>query len=89
MKSRVLSFQPLILLSFIILLIISTIRPLSAQVVPIGQTYSTDTIFKPFSNGIPVYSFHLYGSVQLYSDSSLVRVVLVDSYGNHLLVYES
>ena len=89
MKSRVPFLQTIISLGLIILLIISTIRPLPAQVIPIGQTFSADTIFQPFSGTVPVYSLHLYGSIQLYCDSSLVRVVLVDSYGNHLLIFES
>lgn len=64
-------------------------KPLSAQVISVGQTFSSDTIFKPFSGNAPVYSLYLYGSVQLFSDSSLLRVVLVDAYGNNLLIYES
>ena len=73
----------------IIIALISVSDHLSGQILPIGETFSSDTIFQPFSGNQPVYSIHLYGSIQLYSDSSLVRVVLVDTYGNHLLIFES
>jgi len=64
-------------------------KPSTAQVVTIGETFSSDTIFDPFTGNHAVYSFRLYGSIQLYGDSSLVRIVLVDAYGIHLLIYES
>ena len=60
-----------------------------SQVVPINQTFSYDTVFAPFSGISTVYSLRAYGNVNLYSDSSLVRIVLVDYYGNHWLVFES
>jgi len=60
-----------------------------AQVIPINQTFSSDTIFIPFTGSTPVYSLFISGGVNLLSDSSLVRVVLIDTYGNHYLVYES
>jgi len=63
--------------------------PAFSQVNPINQTFSSDTIFVPFTGSSAVYSLKAYGNVNLYSDSSLVRIVLVDSYGNHWLVFES
>jgi hypothetical protein len=59
-----------------------------SQVININQTFSSDTLFAPFSGTTSVYSLKAYGNINLYSDSSLVRIVLVDSYGNHWLVYE-
>lgn len=63
--------------------------PIQAQVITINQTYSSDTILTPFSGSTPVYSLKIAGGVNLISDSSLVRIVLIDIYGNHYLVYES
>jgi len=58
-------------------------------VIPINQTFSSDTVFIPFTGSTPVYSLFMSGGVNLLSDSSLVRVVLIDPYGNHYLVYET
>jgi len=63
--------------------------PSYSQEIPVNQTFSSDTIFAPFTGSTAVYSLKAYGNVNLYSDSSLVRIVLVDSYGNHWLVFES
>jgi hypothetical protein len=60
-----------------------------SQVINISQTFSSDTLFAPFSGTTPIYSLKAYGNINLYSDSSLVRIVMVDSYGNHWLLYES
>jgi len=57
--------------------------------VQINQTFSSDTILAPFSGSTPVYSLSMSGGVNLLSDSSLVRVVLIDTYGNHYMVYEA
>jgi|GEM_PF-333994 len=73
----------------VITLSVCNIQPIAAQVIQIGETFSSDTVFQPVSGSQPVYSLHLYGSVQLYSDSSLVRVVLVDTYGSHFLIFET
>jgi len=62
---------------------------LNAQVIQINQTFSGDTVFTPFSGSTPVYSLNMSGSVNLYSDSSLIRIILIDTYGNHHLVFES
>jgi len=75
-----------LLISF---LLCAVILPTQSQVIPVNQTFSSDTIFAPFTGSTAVYSLKAYGNVNLYSDSSLVRIVLVDSYGNHWLVFES
>ncbi|MCK9219852.1 MAG: hypothetical protein M0P47_07370 [Bacteroidales bacterium] len=61
----------------------------TAQIIPINKTFSSDTTIRPFCSNNPVYSMKMSGSVQLLSDSSLVRVVLIDNYSNHYLVYET
>ncbi len=62
---------------------------LNAQQIPINQTFSADTAIKPFSGNVSLYSIKLNCQVELLSDSSLVRVVMIDTSSNHYLVYES
>lgn len=76
-----------VFISLIIMLFIGLST--NAQVIQINQTFSADTVFAPFSGSTPVYSLNMSGSVNLYSDSSLIRVILIDVYGNHHLVFES
>jgi len=76
--------------SFITLIIVLfSLSSLNAQVIPINQTFFSDTILTPFTGSIPVYSLRMSGGINLLSDSSMVRVVLIDPYANHYLVYES
>jgi hypothetical protein len=58
-------------------------------VIQINQSFSSDTILTPFTGSSPVYSLSMSGGVNLYSDSSLVLVVLIDTCENHYLVFES
>lgn len=67
----------------------SSLSNLNAQVIQINQTFSSDTIITPFTGSEPIYSLSMSGGINLLSDSSLVRVVLIDIYGNHYLVFES
>ena len=75
------SFAPLILLCCAF--------TLNAQVIQINQSFSSDTLLTPFTGSVPVYLLRMSGGINLYSDSSLVRVVLIDQYGNHYLVFET
>jgi len=58
-------------------------------VIQINQTFSGDTVITPFSGSVPVYSLSFSGGVNLLSDSSLVRVVLIDTDGNQYMIFES
>lgn len=60
-----------------------------AQNIPVEQTFSADTTMNPFTSSTQVYSVKITGSVELLSDSSLVRVVLLDNNSNHYLLYEA
>jgi len=62
---------------------------LYSQEIPINQTFSADTLFNPFTGDEILYSLGITGNINLLSDSSLVRVILIDHYGNHYLVYEA
>ena len=63
--------------------------PANAQEIQIGQAFLSDTTFNPFNGEYGLYSFKMTGGVNLLSDSSLVRVVLIDNRGNHYLIYEA
>lgn len=78
---------------FFILLVIFFCFGLSttglAQIIPINQVFSSDTTFSPFTGNHTVYSFKISCDAELYSDSSLVRIILIDQSSNHYLVYET
>ncbi len=61
----------------------------TAQTILVEQTFSADAAIKPFTGNNPVYSVKMTGAVELLSDSSLVRVVLIDYNSNHYLLYEA
>jgi len=76
-------------LFFLIVWVLSvTTLPVSAQMIEVNQTFINDTTFDPFPEKYPVYSLKMTGSVEFFSDSSLVRVILVDSDSRHFLIYE-
>lgn len=60
-----------------------------AQIIPINQAFSADTVFDPFTGNHAVYSLKISCDAELYSDSSLVRIILIDQSSNHYLVYET
>lgn len=61
---------------FVILALIA--KPVMAQEIPIETSFSSDTTFKPFRDESGFYSFTMNAGINLLSDSSLVRVVLID-----------
>ncbi len=62
---------------------------LEAQIVYINSTFSADTTIYPF-NGITLsYGLKIAGDVELNSDTSLVRAILITDAGNEFMVYES
>lgn len=78
-------------ISFLCLTFLSvfTLQTVNAQVIQIIQTFSSDTVIAPFTGSHPVYSLSMSGDVELLSDSSLIRVVLIDTWGNHYLIFET
>lgn len=71
--------------SIILVLLFFSALTLNAQVIQISQIFSSDTILTPFSGSTSVYSLSISGGINLYSDSSLIRVVLIDNWGNKYL----
>ncbi|MBW6459959.1 MAG: T9SS type A sorting domain-containing protein [Bacteroidales bacterium] len=60
-----------------------------AQTIPIDSTFTADGEIFPFGQVDTIYGLSISGSVQLLSDTSLVRVILTDSAGNEWMVYEA
>jgi hypothetical protein len=65
-----------------------TINIFSQRAININNTFTNDTVLNIFY-GIPAfYAFRVQCSSTLPTDTSLVRIILKDIYGNELLVYE-
>jgi len=76
--------------SFLIIFLILTGFNVTGQLgIKVDKTFSSDTTFQPFQGNYQTYALNISGDVQLLSDSSLIRVVMIDSYGNHYLVFET
>ncbi len=61
----------------------------SAATLTINQTYTADVIITPFSSISNASSVTLTGNVTLNSDSSLVRIIMVDAIGEEYMLFES
>jgi len=60
-----------------------------AQTIQIDSTFTADGEIFPFGQVDTIYGLSISGSVQLLSDTSLVRVILTDDVGNEWMVYEA
>ena len=60
-----------------------------SQTINIDSTFMTDTEIYPFSGIDSIYGLSLSGNITLNSDTSLVRVILVDENYNEYMVYEA
>ena len=66
-----------------------TLQNPADQKIEIRQTFIFSGQLKPFPDASPISGLGISGEVAMYSDSSLVRVILVDNQYNEYLVYES
>lgn len=64
-------------------------RPMAAQTIQIDSIFTTDGEIFPFEQNDTIYGLSITGSVNLNSDTSLVRVILTDDAGNEWMVYEA
>lgn len=79
-----------IILTLIILgLIVFIHGSLLSQTITLNSTFISDDEIFPFGSTGTVYGLRINGDVELPSDSSFVRVVLVDNLFNEYLVYEA
>ena len=62
---------------------------LNAQNIVIDSTFNTDAEIFPFGANDTIYGLSISGSIELNSDTSLVRVILSDTSGNEWMVYEA
>ncbi|PJB57302.1 MAG: hypothetical protein CO098_12050, partial [Bacteroidetes bacterium CG_4_9_14_3_um_filter_41_19] len=54
----------------------------TAQTISINSSFNADSEIYPFGSSGTVYGLSINGTVNLYSDSSLVRIVLIDNLFN-------
>ncbi|MBU2650288.1 MAG: hypothetical protein KKA81_05090, partial [Bacteroidetes bacterium] len=64
-------------------------KVMHSQTIVIDSTFTSDAILHPFVPSDTLYSLKISGSVQLNSDTSLVRVIVGDEDSLEFLVYES
>ena len=57
--------------------------------IQIGKSFSTDNKLRPFKTKDAISSLTVCGEVKLNSDSSLIRIVLIDDKYNEYLVFET
>lgn len=86
MKSHINSF--LIFASEMIIVTTAMCYPIKAQTIIIDSTFTQDGIIFPFNQNDTIYGLSISGSVELFSDTSLVRVILSDQNGNEWMVYD-
>jgi len=60
-----------------------------AQTIQIDSTFSTNGVVYPFSQVDSIYGLNVSGHITLYSDTSFVRMVLVDENNIKYMVYEA
>lgn len=70
-------------------LLLCLIMTTTAQTIQIDSTFNTDGEIFPFGSTGEVYGLYLSGSITLNSDTSMVRIILVDSSFNEYMVYEA
>jgi hypothetical protein len=61
----------------------------NSQTIEIYQTFTSDAEIQPFTPEDTIYGISVNGSVNLESDTSLVRILLTDINGNKWMIYES
>jgi hypothetical protein len=62
---------------------------MKAQTIQIDSVFSVDGEIFPFSPNDTIYGLSISGHVSLYSNTSLVRVILTDNSGQEWMVYEA
>jgi hypothetical protein len=60
-----------------------------SQTIEIDSLFTADGEIFPFEPGDTIYGLSISGTVDLFSDTSLVRVILSDISGNEWMVYEA
>jgi hypothetical protein len=84
MKTARISFLGSILIVFI-----TIATNVSSQTIQVNTMFSNDSIIYPFIGYSKIYSLKINGTVKLHSDTSLLRVNMIDQYGNSFLAFEA
>jgi hypothetical protein len=87
MKSSIKYFQ--LLAAILIILSSGRVNTIQAQTINLDTIFTEDMIIYPFSQYNIIYGLTITGSVELLSDTSMVRVILSDQDGNEWMVYEA
>jgi len=83
MKTARISFLGLIQIVFLL-----TIN-VSSQTIQINTDLTRDTIIYPFNGIDKIFSLKINGTIRLLSDTSLVRIIVIDQTGNQFFAYEA
>lgn len=76
-----------IIRAFILILVFS---PNSfSQEIELNLNFTGDTVVYPFENIEIISELSMYGDIEFYSDTSLVRLILEDVNGFQYMIYES
>jgi len=62
---------------------------MKAQTIEINNTFTSDEVIFPFEGVDKIYGISISGSVNLYSDTSLVRIIYTDINDMQWMVYEA
>ena len=62
---------------------------MKAQTIQIDYTFTSDEVIYPFEGVDKIYGISISGYVTLYSDTSIVRVILKNDQDQEWMVYES
>jgi hypothetical protein len=87
MKNKNLIFKTMRL--FLLVILTGYINTLKCQTIQIDSTFTTDAEIFPFSSCNHISSLRISGRLELYNDTSLVRLILTDSIQNELMIYEA
>ena len=69
--------------------VLSTLNVFSQRIININNSFSTDTVLN-ISDTVPsFYAFRVQCSSTLQTDSSIIRLILKDKYGDEFLIYEN
>jgi hypothetical protein len=74
---------------FVIITIVLLATTSLGQTISVYGNFVKDTLINPFNGYDKAYSLKINGTIKLATDSSLIRVILIDQYSNHYLLYEA
>ncbi len=89
MITKALSFQFYNALIYLLIMICALYNKSYAQTIVIDSTFSSNAEIFPFNQDDTIYGLGITGNITLYSDTSLVRVIFINSDFEEYLLYEA